>query len=100
MGFWFRWIPAVSMKAMSQINGQSVVMPEYLTRKEVAVQYPISYNTLAYLVSRGEGPRYMLIGKNSVYMRADVEAYFASQFVDLKPRVKRRGGSSKKSTFS
>ena len=88
------------MKVMTRINRQSVVMPEFLTRKEVAAQYPISYNTLAYLASRGEGPRYMLIGKNSVYMRSDVEAYFSSQFVDLKPRVRRRGGSSKQRTFS
>lgn len=88
------------MKAVPRLSRQSVVMPDYLTRKEVAAQYPISYNTLAYLASRGEGPRYMLIGKNSVYMRSDVEAYFSSQFVDLKPRVKRRGGASKQRTFS
>ena len=50
-------------------------MTRYLTRRQVASEYPISYSTLAHMAMNGEGPPYAIIGKKAVYARRDIERW-------------------------
>ena len=50
-------------------------MPRYLTRREVAEEYPISYSSLAHMAMRGEGPPYSRIGKRAIYKTLDVDRW-------------------------
>jgi len=51
---------------------------QFLTRREVSEQYPISYSTLAHFAVEGRGPRYTIIGKRAVYRRQDVEDWITN----------------------
>lgn len=64
--------------------------PKFLTRKEVPLYYPVSYHTLAYWASRGDGPPFRRAGKNSIYESENLDRFFSSEIVDLKPRMRRR----------
>lgn len=56
-------------------------MGKFLTRRDVAREYPITFSSLAHLACSGAGPAYALIGKRAVYARADVEEWLSSQLV-------------------
>ena len=57
-------------------------MSKYLTRKQVAEKYPISFSHLAHLASQGRGIRYRIIGKCAVYSIADIEAWLEAQVIE------------------
>ncbi|WP_169542756.1 helix-turn-helix transcriptional regulator [Sneathiella aquimaris] len=62
---------------------------KYLTRKQVAECYPISFSNLAHLAHQGRGVRYRIIGKNAVYRVDDIEAWLEQQVIE--PTKGRRG---------
>jgi predicted DNA-binding transcriptional regulator AlpA len=68
-------------------------MRRYLTRREVADQYPISYSTLAHLAMKGKGPPYSRIGKKVIYEDVAVHRWIQSHLintsVDMPHRVRR-----------
>ena len=53
-------------------------MRRYLTRREVADQYPISYSTLAHLAMKGKGPPYSRIGRSVIYEDEAVHRWIQS----------------------
>jgi len=57
-------------------------MSKYLTRKQVAEQYPINFSNLAHMVSQGRGIRYKIVGKNAIYRRDDVETWFDTDVIE------------------
>lgn len=51
---------------------------DVLIPKEVAAEYRLAERTLANWRAKGEGPRFLKLGKRAVrYRRADVEAFIA-----------------------
>ena len=64
-------------------------MRQYLTRREVAREYPISYSALAHLAMEGRGPPYSLIGRKAVYDALKVERWIESHGVDLAAKLVR-----------
>lgn len=72
-------------------------MKAYLTRREVAQQFPISLSHLAHLACQGRGPRYAVIGKHAVYRREDVENWIAGRMIaPASPEQPGRRGRPKK----
>ena len=64
---------------------------KYLTRRQVALEYPIRFSTLAHLASRGAGPAYAVIGKRAVYLRQDIEEWLESKkMAPIKNRLQQR----------
>ena len=57
-------------------------MSQYLTRKQVAECYPITFSHLAHMASQGRGIRYRIIGKSAIYRIDDVEAWLESQVIE------------------
>jgi len=57
-------------------------MQKYLTRKQVAECYPISFSHLAHMASQGRGMRYRIIGKCAIYHIDDVEAWLESKVIE------------------
>lgn len=57
-------------------------MQTYLTRKQVAERYPISFSNLAHMASQGRGMRYRIIGKCAVYLADDVEVWLESKVIE------------------
>jgi len=57
-------------------------MSKYLTRKQVAERYPISFSHLAHMASQGRGIRYRIIGKSAIYHVDDVEAWLESKVIE------------------
>lgn len=57
-------------------------MRRYLTRREVADQYPISYSTLAHLAMEGKGPPYSRIGRRVIYEDAAVDRWIQSHLIN------------------
>ena len=71
---------------------------KYLTRREVARQYPISFSHLAHLACEGRGPRYAVIGRRAIYLRQDIEDWLSSKMIEPSSiRPKRRRGRPLKS---
>ena len=66
-------------------------MPNYLTRKQVASHYPISFSTLAHMASQGRGPKYRIIGKSAVYRADEVESWLDAQVITFAPSGGGRG---------
>lgn len=64
---------------MQNQTPQSVKHPgDILTPKEVATGWQLSERTLANWRAKGEGPRFVKLGKRAVrYRRVDVEAFIA-----------------------
>jgi len=62
---------------------------KYLTRKQVAERYPISFSHLAHMAHMGRGVRYRIIGKNAVYRVDDIEAWLEDQVIE--PSKGKRG---------
>ena len=58
-------------------------MRQYLTRREIAERYPVSFSTLAHLAVEGRGPPYSIVGKKAIYDAIKVEQWIDSQQVDL-----------------
>jgi len=54
-------------------------MGKFLTRRDVAREYPIKFSTLAHLACRGKGPAYAIIGKRAIYTREDIENWLESK---------------------
>ena len=51
---------------------------DILTPAELAAEYRLAERTLANWRARGEGPRFLKLGKRAVrYRRADIEAFIA-----------------------
>lgn len=51
---------------------------DILTSREVAAEYRLAERTLANWRAKGEGPRFLKLGKRAVrYRRADIEAFIA-----------------------
>ena len=76
-------------------------MNKYLTRKQVAECYPISFSHLAHMASQGRGIRYRIIGKCAVYSVDDIETWLECQVIEpsrtRKPRKRgrpRKGSSA------
>lgn len=59
---------------------------QFLTRREVASEYPISLSSLAHMALKGLGPAYSIVGKKAVYTRKAVEDWIAQRQVDLSER--------------
>lgn len=57
-------------------------MSKYLTRKQVAERYPISFSHLAHMASQKRGIRYRIIGKSAIYHVDDVEAWLESKVIE------------------
>ncbi len=57
-------------------------MHTYLTRKQVAERYPISFSHLAHMASQGRGIRYRIIGKCAVYLADDLEVRLDSKIIE------------------
>lgn len=76
-------------------------MRDYLRRKDVPKEYPISFSSLAHMASQGYGPRYRLVGKSAIYRRDEVEDWLEEQVVELVPRsnTRRRGRPRKFDTI-
>jgi hypothetical protein len=53
----------------------------YLTRRQVALHYPISEHTLAMLASKGRGPRFFKPTDKALYLPADIEAWIEASAV-------------------
>ena len=53
----------------------------YLTRRQVALHYPISEHTLAKLASERRGPRFFKPTDKSLYLPADIEAWIEAAAV-------------------
>jgi hypothetical protein len=54
---------------------------EYLTRREVAAEWPfLPYDTLRYYTVVGRGPKSFKVGKRRLYRRADIESWLAEQY--------------------
>lgn len=71
---------------------------KYLTRREVARQYPISFSHLAHLACEGRGPRYAVIGRRAIYLRQDIEDWLSSKMIEPSSNApKRRRGRPLKS---
>ncbi len=68
-------------------------MRRYLTRREVADEYPISYSTLAHLAMKGKGPPYSRIGRSVIYENAAVQRWIQRHLintsVDMPHRARR-----------
>lgn len=67
----------------------------YLSRAEVAAEFPVSQGTLANWVNRGRGPRPFRINGRVFYRRDDVELFFGMReptapAPEAKPRGRRR----------
>ncbi len=58
------------------------MMSKYLTRKQVAERYPISFSHLAHMASQGRGIRYRIIGKSAIYHIDDVEGWLESKVIE------------------
>jgi len=72
-------------------------MSKYLTRKQVAECYPISFSHLAHMASQGRGIRYRIIGKSAIYHTDDVEAWLESKVIEpTRDRAFRKRTRSKK----
>ena len=57
-------------------------MIKYLTRKQVAEIYPISFSNLAHMACQGRGVRYRIIGKSAIYRADDIEAWLESKVIE------------------
>ncbi|MDP2815966.1 MAG: hypothetical protein Q8O19_04740 [Rectinemataceae bacterium] len=56
---------------------------DYLTSRELGLQYRLSTAYLSMMRCRGEGPRFMRLGaKKVLYLRADVESWIQSHAVE------------------
>lgn len=76
-------------------------MSKYLTRKQVAECYPISFSHLAHMASQGRGIRYRIIGKSAIYHIDDVEAWLESKVIEpTRDRAFRNQNRSKKQPSS
>lgn len=76
-------------------------MSKYLTRKQVAERYPISFSHLAHMASQGRGIRYRIIGKSAIYLVDDVEAWLESKVIEpTRDRAFRNRGRSRKQPSS
>lgn len=74
-------------------------MSKYLTRKQVAERYPISFSHLAHMASQGRGIRYRIIGKSAIYHVDDVEAWLESKVIEpTRDRAFRNRGGLKKAS--
>jgi len=74
-------------------------MQKYLTRKQVAERYPISFSHLAHMASQGRGMRYSLIGKKAVYSIVDIEAWLETQVIEPSlTKLPRKRGRPKKTS--
>ena len=62
-------------------------MRQYLTRREIAERYPVSFSTLAHLAVEGRGPPYSIVGKKAIYDAIKVEQWIDSQQVDLSAKT-------------
>lgn len=72
-------------------------MSKYLTRKQVAERYPISFSNLAHMASQGRGIRYKIVGKNAIYRCDDIEAWFDTDVIEpFTTEVPRKRGRPKK----
>ena len=67
-------------------------MSQYLTRREVAEEYPISYSTLAHLAMEGKGPPYLRIGKKAIYRVVDVERWIEGHQINSSVDMPHRRG--------
>ncbi|MES0810344.1 hypothetical protein ABLO27_12750 [Roseibium sp. SCPC15] len=61
-------------------------MKKYLTRREVAENYPISESSLAQLAMKGEGPRFFMPQKRALYLADDVEDWIEAHAVISRSR--------------
>lgn len=76
-------------------------MSKYLTRKQVAERYPISFSHLAHMASQGRGMRYRIIGKSAIYHVDDVEAWLESKVIEpTRDRAYRSQNRAKKQPSS
>ena len=76
-------------------------MSKYLTRKQVAERYPISFSHLAHMASQGRGIRYRIIGKCAIYHVDDVEAWLESKVIEpTRDRAYRNRSQSRKQPSS
>lgn len=56
---------------------------DILTPREASAEYRLAERTLANWRAKGEGPRFMKLGKRAVrYRRADIEAFIAAGDAD------------------
>jgi predicted DNA-binding transcriptional regulator AlpA len=65
-------------------------MTSYITRKQVAQNYPISFSTLAHMASDGRGPKYRIVGKSAIYRIDEIEFWLEQQVVEFSPRRENR----------
>ena len=73
-------------------------MTKYLTRKQVAGRYPISFSHLAHMACDGRGMRYRIVGRCAVYHVDDVEAWLESKVIEpLPPNAQKKRGRPRKS---
>ncbi len=70
-------------------------MTQYLTRRQVADQYPIGFSTLAKLAMGECGPPYLKRGRSVVYRRDQFEAWLDSH---LHRKARKRGRPRKGKT--
>jgi len=61
-------------------------MKNYLTRKEISEQFPISISALAHYASQGKGPKFRIIGGKAVYLRDEFEDWIEDYLIDLNQR--------------
>jgi len=69
---------------MKPITPPALPTPQdYLTSRDLVVQYRLSTPYLSLMRCRGEGPRWIRLGKRKVlYLRADVEAWIQAHAVE------------------
>lgn len=61
----------------------------FLTRPELAQRWRVTPHCLDNLASRGQGPRYRLIGRRALYSVDDVEGYEHARLIDPAVRPER-----------
>ena len=54
----------------------------FLTRPELAERWRVTTHALHNLASRGQGPRYRLIGRRALYALADIETYERDRLIE------------------
>jgi hypothetical protein len=54
----------------------------FLTRPELASRWRVTPHSLDNLASRGQGPRYRLIGRRALYALEDVLSYERARLID------------------
>lgn len=59
----------------------------YLTRRDIELEYGIPRSTLAHWATAGKGPVFSVPGCEALYLRPDVDAFLASQRIDLPQRA-------------